>query len=425
MLMKLGFILAATLVVLALLSGNVFAQASSSQQVPAAQVCITNSLATGSFDSCITSAIDLAIIAMLLSFAIIALAYILGEVFDFAVLKGWYKTETWEVTKTIFVVVIIYSVISIFSSLGTGLSNAPGSSSPCPGQGIGTIYCFADNYLASQSTVTYAALGTMMGVSIGLQGVKSPTFMTYLPFVVPLPTRAGVFQLFSINAGSDENIFQSDVFETSIYAGSSFLKDTSNLLVIPMFIFVNAFYDVFYVIVFIGIGILIPIGIFFRAVPFLRGIGGMILALGIGTSLVLPMLLVVNSVLVNYFTPFYNTGSYNQLSSCGNLGFSLQGAAAAVCDTFQKFFDSVFNPVGLAAAGQLGTPAYNGYEAASSVLTSGGAPVVNVVMTYDMPVVFDFILLLLDLIVAWALLQGVARLLGGQLRLGIGKLTIA
>lgn len=423
MLMKLGFILAATLIVF--LGANTFAQASSSLQVPAAQVCITNAAASGSINSCITSAIALAIIAFLLSFSVIAFAYILGEVFDFSVLKGWYKTEIWEVTKTILIVVIIYAVISIFSSIGAGLTNAPGSSSNCPGQGIGTIYCFADNFLASQSTVTYAALGTMMGVSIGIQGLKSPTFATYLPFVVPLPTPAGVYQLFSINLGSDESILTSDVFETSIYAGSSFLKDSANLLVIPVFIFVNAFYDVFYVIVFIGIGLLIPIGIFFRAVPFLRGIGGMIIALGIGTSLVLPMLLVVDSALANYFTPFYNTGSYTQLSSCGNLGFSLQGAAAAVCDMFQKFFDSVFNPVGMAAAGQLGTPAFNGYEAASAVLVTGGGPVENVIMSYITPVIFDFILLLVDLIVAWALLQGIAKLLGGSLRLGIGKLSIA
>jgi len=76
--------------------------AANSQPLPGTSYSATN------FNGCINNAIGLAVIGILVSFAAIAGAYLIGEVFEMGGLKGWYKTEIWEVTKTILLVAIIF-----------------------------------------------------------------------------------------------------------------------------------------------------------------------------------------------------------------------------------------------------------------------------------------------------------------------------
>ncbi len=389
------------------------------------------------FNGCINNAIALSAIGILLSFAIIAAAYLIGEVFGMEGLKGWYKTELWEVTKTILVIVIVFSIISILGSIAQGLTGGSipsqnGYAGCSGGTGFTSLYCFADNYLGQQSVYATGALDAAIGESIGIAAMKSVTFMTYVPIPIVIPTPAGPVTVASINFGSDENVFKSDIFETSPISGSSFLKDSINLFIIPMYLVLGTLYSLLYVIVNLGLAVFLPLGIVFRAIPFLRGIGGTLIALGIGTAIVLPtMFLAVNNPVTNLLLPTYQ--SYGSPGTCVTV--SGNQVSQLLCNMFTQLTSSIFNPLAAAALASLGTqqygsgnyfnPAYDGYNAGTNSLFVFAYPTINVIFFYLLPLIFDFILLIVDLIFGYAIVNGIAKMLGGSIRLGFGKVSVA
>jgi len=133
-----------------------------------------------------------------------------------------------------------------------------------------------------------------------------------------------------------------------------------------------------------------------RALPFIRGIGGSLIAIGLAITVIYPSLL----ILMNYpITQMLQTNVYNPPSSCSSS--ILCGAISAVLSYFSEAgvalssFNSIF-------------PALNG------------------ILAYNTYLVLQFVLFILDLGITYSLANNIARMLGGEIRLGIGgKLKLA
>jgi uncharacterized membrane protein YhdT len=426
--------------------------------------CITtavqSSLADSAINSCLVGTVlPFVAIALLLSFAMIAVAYIVGEVLGIASLKSWYKLEMWEITKTLLIVVVVFSVILIMGAIAISINGQANANA-----NLGTMYSTADSYLGQQYNVAENAFNNMLGISMGINYLSSMRFNTYYywkvmsilykpddpPYAPPVtitptfipagfhcprrlpswyttPTQAvpsgtvlGCTYLGTINFGSDENIYQSDLLSTS----SGFGVNTINFLIIPMFLALGVETAVLPLLIYAGLGVFLPLGIILRAVPFLRGVGGTLIALGFAFAIIYPgTLIALNIPVTNAFGmnpyPFYNyaaptafdCGGFPSLPGVGSICSILSGAVASTGAIIQ--FETSF-----------GDPFINGYNTGVYGSFSGITPALNSILAYTIPLIIQFLLLVIDLIIIYALTNGIAKLLGGTIKLGIGKMKL-
>ncbi|MGC8679981.1 MAG: hypothetical protein ACP5T6_01630 [Candidatus Micrarchaeia archaeon] len=391
--------------------------ATAQQQIPATFSCLSGSVGSGDYiTQCINGAVYISIVALLFSFFVVALAYLVGEVVKIEQLKGWYKTESWELLKTIFLVVMLYITLIIINSIASGilLTNNSNTSS----LSINTIYVLASQYLGDQVHYSNIALSSVTGMSIGIQDAKSLKAVSdfYLFGTVPGSDTKGTYVY-----GIEYVALKSDVLETSIYSGDSYVKNTFMLLISPMFILSNTLYDIFYVIVYLSLGILIPIGILFRAIPILRGVGGTIIAYGLVGAIFFPLILVALNAPINSFfsTNYYSTGP--SIPSVYN-GCLNEGYLGLICDADTLGPQGVFDAMASVVGGIFGSSASLSYQAATNgALFNGIIVAVNFLNYYTFPLMVNFILFIADLVIVYALAQGIAKMLGGTLKLSLGK----
>lgn len=255
-------------------------------------------------------------------------------------------------------------------------------------------------------------------MSIGIQNAKSLSATTALYFFF---TEPHIDTKVTYAYGVKYVALKSDVLETSPTSGDSYIKNTFMLLISPMFILSNTLYDTFYVIIYLSLGILIPIGILFRAIPVLRGAGGTVIALGLVGSIFYPLILVGLNAPVNSFfaANYYSTppGIPNVYNGCQNSGY-----LGYICDVStwgpQALFDGMAGVVG----GIFGSSASQSYQSATNgALFNGVLVTVNFLNYYTFPLMVNFILFIIDLVFVYALAQGIAKMLGGTLRLSLGK----
>ena len=364
--------------------------------------------------SAIMNTFPLVIIALLLSFSIVALAYLLGEVLNISSLKGWYKGELWESVKTVIVVASIYAIIVVLGVIAVAV--AGGTATYNPTKDIMALFTSADSYLGSQLNNANQALGAYAGAFEAIAGLATVKFQTYIPIPIVLPY---VGFIGTVNFGSNEKIFQTNALGIDLLAPTpSLIKDNLQLLVLPMTMALSALVIAFPYIVDVGLGIFLPIGIIFRSVPFLRGIGGTLIALAITTSIVFPATLVFNNEVWNYMQ-----GAFSPTSS--SAGCPLNGISF-VGQYFCYFLNFILNPIGSIVSG----PSFfnSGYSSAYGNELSvfeGAYVMVNVLTEYQYPLMVQFIMFIIDIVVIVAIAQGIAKILGGSIRLGIGKMKLA
>ncbi|MGC8647860.1 MAG: hypothetical protein ACP5SA_03510, partial [Candidatus Micrarchaeia archaeon] len=240
--------------------------------------------------------LSLSFIGIMFSLLLIAVSYMLGEVLNYSALKGWYKTEMWEVSKSIIIIAVVFASIVIASAIVNMFVGIPQStqissqasmfsslSTNMQGLCVG-----GQNYLAYGLANSYLDFATMLGISQGIAALKSVVIGTWSPFPIVPP-----FIILTIQFGSIANLYTSSYIETlSPTAVFSFIKDMFSMIIFPMLYIFQFQYDLLGLIIAFGLAVLLPIGIFLRAMPFTRGIGGTFIALGIGASLVYPALLV-------------------------------------------------------------------------------------------------------------------------------------
>jgi hypothetical protein len=366
----------------------------------------------------IINTFPIVIIALLLSFSIVALAYLLGEMLNISALKGWYKGELWESTKTVIIIATIYAIIVVLGAAAVAI--AGGTATYNPSKDIFALFTSADNYLGIQLNNANNALGAYAGAFEAIASLGTITFQTYIPIPIVLPY---VGFIGTVNFGSNENIYQSNAFGIDLLTPTpSLIKDNLQLLVLPMTMALSALVIAFPYIVDVGLGIFLPMGVIFRAIPFMRGIGGTLIALAITVSIAFPATLVFNNMVWNYMVGAQNLTTSG--ASCSNVFGGLVGSL--ICGFFNDLFSFLANPI----SSIVGAPSLfnSGYAAAyGNQLSVFGSSYVmlNVLTEYPFPLMVQFILFILDIVLLVALAQGVAKILGGSIRLGIGKMKLA
>ena len=363
--------------------------------------CIAGS--TTDFGKCIDLMVPLALIGIMFSLSLIALAYMLGEVFNISNLKGWYRTELREAAKSALLIVIIVAALVILSSIAAILAGTPATTGTPTGiySNLNGVYNDVyNNYLNPELAAATTAYNEMIYLAVGVGFVKSISISSWIPIPLIPPLIFAALQF-----GSTESLFRSSVIEsTSASPQGSFIYDAITLLAVPIYLAMQVQIDILWSIIEIGMLVFIPIGILLRALPFLRGIGGTLVAIGIAVSLVYPATLVgLNMPITGYFNAIQPQAGSCSLSSSN---FVIGAIIGIIC--------SIITTTGNVLAGV-------GTAFASTVSVY---PALNLINGYEFPLIVQFILLILDLVVIVTVASNIARMLGGGLRLGIGKMKL-
>ncbi len=414
-----------------LLLSSFFSQAAAAYNLNPPFCIITG--ANALIGDCIASAVPLWVIGIMLSFSLVALAYMLGEVFQLSSLKGWYRNELWETVKTMLLVAAIFAVLVIFSSIASSLAgtgSAPSSLgfSGQVSQNLGGLYYVAGNYLNVSSAYAENSLTIMFGAASGVDFIKSFHYSVWFPYP-PIPTLppAGTVNAHFGSTGPllISNIIDSDYTTSS----SSLLSNAATLVVLPSLIVLQMLADLFTQIVELGFGLFIPVGVVFRAIPFLRSFGGTFIALGIGVSLVFPMLFVVLNVPVSDFVlgqQIYCGGTVQ--TQCTSQTITAQQAQSSWGGIIGQAFIGAIEAIGGLITNTFSTsPGFSiGYDAAMSTFVSTSIyPVADLVTSVILNSVLQFVLLIIDFIIGYTIIKDVAAALGGTIRLGFGKMKLA
>ena len=390
---------------------------------------------------CVLSSVPYMMIGILLSFMVIALTYMIGNVINYSRMKDWYKTELWETIKSLLLVVIIMASLVLLSAVANALAgNQAIQPSGSFDQGalnanLAGLYMTANSmYLYPQLENSYAAFDAMQGMAFGNSALQSLKVSYFLPLPIFFPWPPFVI-IGAFKDGATANLFSSNYLSFSTgSAAFSITNDLTTLIVVPMMMVFQVQYDMFFYIVALGLGVMIPIGIILRAIPMLRNLGGTAIALGIGMSLIYPGILVLfNLPISNYIYTF--TLAQSQLPGSG-----CPFTTTLVCEMWNGFISivtpfnplAVYNPIALLDFGQFGTTsagisAWNtGFNLGLiSPLASGSIyPSLNFIIDNMIGSVLQFVLVALDILIGLILANSVASMLGGTLRLGVWNVRL-
>ncbi len=356
----------------------------------------------------------LTLVALDLAFDIVALGYLLARFFNLRGLYSWVQGEYYELAKSIFLVVAIYGVLIIVS--GIALNLAPSAVSPSSGSlatNIGALITTSESYLcAAENNVTpgWEFLG-QEAVAIGL--VQGTSVSLYLPLPLPIPFVDG----FTLNSGFSMKPYQNYMLESgNIVIGhyESTVFDMLTFVLFPVTSVLYALITLLPTIVDLGLAVFIPLGLIMRAFPFIRGIGGTLIAIGIAAAIIFPALLVLLD------QPVAAWAAVIVPAPCGTVGGQASCPApvcaaggSVICSTLNAIFNDVIK-----GPTQIIAYAWDSF---------GGEWVFfNGLVSTGWYATIQLLLLALDLMIIYPLTDSIARMLGGTIRLSLGgKLKMA
>ncbi len=434
-----------------LFSGSPVAQ-SIAQSPP---ICIITGKAAAP-DNCIASSFPYMAIGVMLSFMVIALVYMIGNVMNFKSMQDWYRAELWEAIKTLLMIAVIISSLVIMSAVADALVGAT-YTQPLQGTpgalttNLASLYNADNVYLGQLLNESYESYAAILGLNTGVGILNSFSLALWFPiplFTITLPPV--VFG--SVQFGSTENIYQSN-FLGGIGNNPpswSITQSITTLVVVPMLIAFQFQASYFYFLVSLGLGILIPLGIIFRAFPLIRPIGGTLIATGIGLALIYPaILLIINMPVSNYIYTFSQAQTVN--NNCpfsSGLICKMWGATIALIaqpGLFSLTSGAIAGPevgvttyagaelVKLPLIVALGSAAANNANVVGALtdgyaigiatpLSSGGVyPSLNLILDNTIGMIVQLILLGIDIMAALIITGAITQMLGGKIRLGFGK----
>ncbi len=360
--------------------------------------------------------ISVALLALLVSFDVVALGYILSKVFASQRIAGWVNGEFWEMAKTAILIVGIFSALAILGNIALLIApsslNLQQSQSGSYSSSLVALAVGACSYLGTASVTTtespssarfgyptittstsvsnayvYDSFSYLISFSNGLGALKNSSIGLWIP-IPPPPFSAESPVVFTF--GFHLNPYENRMLETNfklVGQYASMINDMMNYIAVPTLMAMAVQYYLLPLVFVLGLLVTIPIGLILRAFPFVRGIGGMLVALGIGMSLIYPALL----VLLNYpVTQALQSSSLPTLSgsACTGIFCSFLGGITGSANVLSSI-DTVF-------------PALNGLLSFSTYL------------------LLQFMLFILDLAIAFPLVDNIARMLGGSIRLQLG-----
>jgi len=392
-----------TLTLLMLLSLLLLAPQAGAQSSSCSPITLPSSLTNS-----LSDAVSVSFIAILFSFSIVALSYVLGEVLKVEGLKKWYQGELWETVKSILIVISIFSILVISSGIATAISGNPASFSLSGNQQSlstsiwanleGFYYSTYCDYIYPMNTSMNNDFDYVYGLALGTDFMKSLTLDLYIPIPIPIPI-PGIFAGFTF--GSESNIYVSSIIDTA-GKSTSFLADFTTVVVVPLYLLFAMQAQYFYAIVILGLTFFIPFGVILRAIPVVRPIGGTLLAIGIGISLVYPALFVImNMPLTSVANSIFVVPQSSSTPFSGLLSI-LSGVASTIINFYSN--TSIITGFGAGLSGVLGV-----YDQLNFI-------------TYTMVnALVQFLLLIFDLVIGLVVTGHIATLLGGRLPTGLGK----
>ena len=376
------------------------AQSAASQGLPSNTVAASNSLAGTT--ACLTTQtaassipagdIALALVALTLSFDVVAVGYILSRIFPSTGIKEWLNTEYWEIAKTAMLIVGIYAVLSLLGNAASLVAPSSGASSP---SGLSGMYGLVNSgcaYLSAENAFAGTTLNYLFGLSIDIGILKNTVVGMEIP--IPIPPYA------QFQSGFEMSIYWNSMLEgsTPSMTYQSMLEDLLKIIVVPVTYAIEAQLTLLPIIFALGLGALIPLGLLLRAMPFVRGIGGTLIAIGIGLSLIYPATL----ALMNYPITVALQGSAITPPQAQCQGqWVVCGLAGIVFSTFSQ--------------GATGASWGDAVMALTTIY-----PALNDILYYTEFMMLQFFLFILDLAIIFPLVDGIAKMLGGTIRLSIG-----
>ncbi len=399
---------------------------------------------SGSIGSCVVAALPLCMIAIIISLMMVGAAYMAGSLFNYNRLKQFYNRELWEIIKSGLIVVFIFSAITIASGISAAFVGGSGYTNCGTVQYTGAdklsnnlagIYGTVDNaYISCQLLQSEYSFGALLGLSVGSNILRSVNIATWLP--VPIPF-VGAVQF-----GSSANLFQSS-FITSVYGdqqslrltGSSLVDSAANVVILNILSF-QIQHDLMPLLAVLGLGVFIPVGIIMRTIPFIRGIGGTLIAIGIGLSIVYPsLLLMFNLPITNYM--YALTSSVPHLPACpfsGKLICNFWSGIITFATTTSGFATGsyplalAFGLNGVGPAATAATVSGQGvYIGLFGPFYNGIFPALNFVVDNSLMQIVQFLLFVLDMIIGVAITDGISTIIlggGSVTKLGVGKFKI-
>ena len=343
-------------------------------------------------------AIGVSLMAIILSIDVLGVGYVASKLLPTAGIRGWLNAEVWEVAKSAMLIAGIYSILTFASSIVYIVQGPPQQLSG-GNQGyisnIGGILYSSEIYLCSVESNIESSSTAINNFLVAEGALKSIVITdTGAPIGLPLPY-SPVFASGVSFPALDNFFIATDI----IYHGQfmSFLNDVLVVLILPMVMIFTSQVILLPILVSLGLVVLIPSGLIMRALPFARGVGGTLIAFGIGISIIWPSLLVIlNAPASNYMYGILTIGQQVQPNyvgtdiisriACGPLGFLGGQEMGLSCSTFFGIY-----------------------------------PVLNFSLGYTLYLAFQlFFLFVLDLIIVFPVTDAIAKMLGGTIRFSLG-----
>jgi len=333
--------------------------------------------------------IGIALLALTISIDVVAFGYVLARLVPGTGIRGWLDNEYWEIAKSAMLIAGIYAILMFVSSISLILAGCPPPAGGNVANNINTLISIdSASYFQTVANEINTKISELYGVSFWLGFFRNvqPTI------TVPIPLLEGVTLL----SGFQMYIYSNPLLEQGPTTGTyeSILNDAFTMLIFPItMLFVAQEIGLAYIVA-IGLGIFIPLGIVFRAFPFIRGVGGTLVGIGFALAVIYPAEIALINIPVNNALAL-QTAATGGCTGSGLLGSLLCSAA--------NYLSVSIGGIATAAEG-IGTI----------------YPVLNELDITMLYFVLQFILFIIDLAVAYVLGDNIARKLGGTLRLSLG-----
>ncbi|MEM0159205.1 MAG: hypothetical protein QW393_00305 [Candidatus Micrarchaeaceae archaeon] len=349
-----------------------------------------------------TSMLSLSLIALELSFDVVAIGYIIGRFFPGTGIHGWLRNEYWEIAKSAMIIAAIIPILIFLSNIAVALYGIPPSTSYV--SNIGTLVSATEqNYLCCAFATAEQGNNYLTGLGLAIGIYKDLKIGLWIPIPLVPPT---VF----LQSGFQISPYQNSMLESTVLTGQyeSLARDALAYVVAPSTLLLGFLIYILPTAVVLGIAILIPMGIFLRAFPFVRGIGGTLIAIGIGLGIIFPSLLLFLNLPISNMVQ-NNFPIHSQLSSAtspfgGTIFSVIMDSIQSIINNIVSTFSGVWD--GLASFGTI-YPALNG------------------IMYYTLFSLVQFVLFVVDLLIAYPLVDSIAKQLGGTIRFSLsGKFKL-
>ncbi len=363
-----------------------------------------------------SSAIGLSLLALTISFDVVAIAFALSRLFPSLGIRNWLQNEYWEIAKTALIIIVIFGVIAIVANLSHLLvPNLVKSGISASGSGavdLTPLIAGAEGYLCGVNTNLISAWDEMgiMGAGTGFWSTVQVGF--YIP--IPIGPYATIFDGVYFLPFSNWALQTGNHF-ISWYG--SIINDLINFILFPFTSITIGLITTLPSLAFVGLTFFIPLGLTFRAFPFVRGIGGTLIAIGLALCVVLPSVLILfnyeaTSLLASAL-PIIQPPPQTVNLSC-NIPTLIGGI---ICAAIGLPLSALNSATGFVQDVWWALPIFS---------TTAIYTYMNEIMQYGIYLIIQLLLFSFDLILMYPIVDNVARSLGGSIRLSLGgKLRLA